>query len=129
MQVKHPPNQITAVYNVTSTTSNTSLIYSGARSRILSVVIDGEDKGQIASYKFSEIGDHEVQFIIPKGAFDATEFFNNMTQLISVDFSEFRSNVTYASKLFYNCSKLTSVTNFNPAGMTNMIVVFMVVLS
>lgn len=114
MQVKHPPNQITAVYNVTSTTSATSLCYGSKTSILDAVIIDGENKGIITSYTFPMTGEHEVRFIVKKTATDFSYFFYAQKQLVRVDFTDFNCSVSSADSMFRNCWELTTIINWNP---------------
>ena len=114
MQVKHPPNQITAVYNVTSTTSATALCHSNAISYCNGMVIDGERVDAKNSHIFPSIGEHQVQFLIKKDKTDFKEFFFGVYDtLISLDFSDFRNTITSAYRMFSNCTGLESIIGLN----------------
>ena len=95
MQVKHPPNQITAVYNVTSTSSTTKILNT-TYSYITGVIVDGERLSKpVSSYKFPTTGEHEVKFMIANGyEGSGNQLFYYVSNLVSVDFSECKAVFT-----------------------------------
>lgn len=114
-------NAIICTYNVTSTTSNTMLLYSSFSNYstyFSSMIIDGEEMPIATSYKFSTIGEHSVLFKIAEGV-DITNLyrmFYTCSALKTVDLSELdMSLVTSTSTsagtayMFYNCSGLKSI--------------------
>lgn len=112
MQVKHPPNQITAVYNVTSTTSATTLFIANLRPYISAVIIDGENVGVVNTYTFPTTGEHEAQIILPKNTVlssFASGFFQNASRVTSVDFSQMRNRITTCSGWFFGCGALKTI--------------------
>ena len=121
MQVKHPPNQITAVYNVTSTTSQTTLYaQSLGLNYVIALYVDGQlVNPSYTGYKFAETGEHEVQIVLKKTEFISVENMFKSSNIVSVDFSELRSRLTTAKEMFSSCKSLTSVTNLDMSNVTN----------
>ena len=114
MQVKHPPNQITAVYNVTSTTSATKLFYRYYnKSLIQKVIVDGETINQSVAdhqtYTFLTTGLHEVVLIVNGGAESIEGLFYQAEDLVSVDFQMCKNTWSNVSALFDSCYKLEEV--------------------
>ena len=88
---KYDPEHIVAVYNVTSTESATTLLYTS--NGISYQVIDGVQQSSVqTTYTFDTLGEHIVKYKI-----------NNTT--------------TINGNLFYNCTNLTGLTI--PYGITN----------
>lgn len=107
--------ELTAKYNVTSTTEPTIIRYSRDVYRsinFLSVLIDGVEVDYVTSYQFDTTGEHTVQFIAPKLHMNESistleTLFSGATQLTYVDFDGIdTSNVTDIDRIFYNCINL-----------------------
>ena len=102
------PNFITATYNVTSTTSSTSLLESHySLSNVKYMEIDGISVEPMLSYTFTTTGEHVVRYTIVntlKRAFQGTS-------LTSIDFSECSTNKIDGNleTIFENCEELTSI--------------------
>lgn len=121
MQVKHPPNQIRAILDVTSTSSNTYLcMYDSTASKrpYEKVLVDGEEiafkySGGKLVHVFPTLGEHEVVYIMKKDKpYSGASFFGSCSNHISIDFSEFRTGFTDCNNLFSYCSKLQSIKGF-----------------
>lgn len=133
------PSYIIATYNVTSTTSSTTLLntLNFKISDVEYMEIDGEEVEPVSSYKFSTRGEHIVKYTF-KGLQYA---FQSVTRLVKLDFSECNGsryssmyymchgcsilaevewgnctfpNVTNIQRVFYNCNLVTiSLSPFN----------------
>lgn len=113
-------NAILCKYNVTSTTSATTLLYSSFNniSYFSSMFIDGNEVGVSKTYTFSSTGTHEVIFKIAEGVKLETPYrmfygCSNLTyvDLSSVDMSAATStsNSAGTAYMFYNCSNLKTI--------------------
>jgi surface protein len=114
-------NAIICTYNVTSTTSNTTLLYSSFSNYstyFSSMIIDGEEMPIATSYKFSTVGEHSVLFKIAEGVniTNLYRMFYACSALKTVDLSELdmslvtsTSNSAGTAYMFYNCSGLKSI--------------------
>lgn len=108
MQV-YMPNLLKAVYNVTSTTSDTQLLFSSFNLYGMSkMLIDGVEVSPVRSYTFDSEGQHEVSFIfdIQNGT---ANMFSTCSALVSVDCSSFQVGGLSMSSMFSGCSNLTTV--------------------
>ena len=78
-------NQVLCKYNVTSTTSATNLLHN--QSSFASMLIDGVEQSEVMkSYIFDTTGEHTILFILAEGV------------------------TSIGADVFYNCSRLTSIT-------------------
>lgn len=114
-------NAIICTYNVTSTTSATTLLYSSFSNYstyFSSMIIDGEEVTIAKTYKFSTTGEHSVLFKIAEGVeiTNLYRMFYGCTALKTIDLSEFdMSLVTSTStssgtaEMFYGCSSLKTI--------------------
>jgi surface protein len=117
MQVKHPPNQITAKVNATSTSTSMKLFLRGNSSTtaVEAFFIDGERITSFSTssgyvmYTFPTIGEHEVKIVIKKDKQYSGDKFFYQCQISSVDFSEFRTGFSSVVSLFNYCENLTEV--------------------
>lgn len=108
MQV-YMPNLLKAVYNVTSTASETQLLFSSFSLYGMSkMLIDGVEVSPVRSYTFDSEGQHEVSFIfdIQNGT---AHMFTACSALVSVDGSSFSLGGSSMTKMFSGCSNLTTV--------------------
>ena len=106
--IEKKQNVITAIYNVTSTTSTTKLFYSSfGITGVTYMEIDGVEVTPTKTYQFTSTGLHTIKFT-PSTAL--TYCFYTCSQLVSVDFSSFDgSNIGAMSYLFHSCRALTSI--------------------
>ena len=105
--LKSRPNYITATYNITSTSTATSVLSSSyPLSGITYMEVDGEEVTPSGTYTFSTMGTHTVRFTL------ATLYkaFQSCHQLTTLDFSECNgSEYDSLSYTFYGCDALTSI--------------------
>lgn len=99
---------ITATFNVNSTTSQTQLCGSGVTSAFNYMYVDGEQINVTSGYTFSTTGEHEVQYILLDKTTITYEAFYFCNRLTSVDIGNGVTSIGYRS--FGICSILTSVT-------------------
>ena len=99
---------ITAKYNVTSTTEPTSLCYSSATSAFTEMYVDGVKIDAASGYTFNTTGEHTVQYMLA----DKTKIINNAfyrcSGLTSINIID--SVTSIGSSAFNFCTSLTSVT-------------------
>ena len=124
-----PPYDITAKFNVTSTTSPTKLCY--RTSAITEMYVDGVQIDVASGYTFNTIGEHNVQYMLSDKTTIGNEAFSGCSNLISIVIEDsvkvigresFHSCISLNSIVipdsvgfigngcFYKCSGLTSVT-------------------
>lgn len=113
-------NAILCKYNVTSTTSATTLLYSSFNntSYFSKMIIDGVEMDVTKTYTFSTTGEHnvifkladDVQFTTPYRMFYGCSALKHV-DLSEVDMSQATSTSTSAGTayMFYNCTGLKSI--------------------
>src|SRR5574344_1574471 len=95
---------ITATFDVTSTTEPTKLYNSG----IAAMSIDNVYVGVTSAYTFNTLGEHTVQYKLNDKENLTDNAFNGCSSLTSI---EIPSSVTsIGNNAFYYCTSLTSVT-------------------
>ena len=103
---KNDPVHIVAVYNVTSTSEATTLLYSSTG--ITYQIIDDVKQDTVqATYTFNTLGKHTVKYKLD-GTSISNNAFQNCTGLTSVTIPN--SVTSIGINAFQNCSGLTSVT-------------------
>ena len=99
-------NSIVAKYNVTDTTTATTIC--GATSSFSQMIVDGTAKTLATSYKFTTTGEHEVVYVLKNGTSIGDYVFNGCSSLTSINIPDGVENIpNYA---FNGCSSLTSIT-------------------
>ena len=121
--------EIVCVYNVTTTATETNLIYNSASFydiEFSGMSIDGKDVEFNKKYSFSSSGQHTVTFYVSNnGSFtDLSRLFYSIKGLVSFKTSA-GFNTSKAKKmeyLFFNCESASSidVSRFNTANATEM---------
>ena len=101
------PFDITAKYNVTSTTSTTKLYYSG-RFYPTEMYVDGEQIDVTSEYAFNTLGEHTVNYVISDKTRIDTSAFEECSNLISIIIECSVKEIGDYS--FWNCNSLSSVT-------------------
>lgn len=111
--VEYDPTYVVAKYNVTSTSSATTLFTN--TSNISKMWIDSvEQESVISSYTFSTTGVHTLKIALTTNTALSNNMFNNCSNLISVILPNTLSQIN--SYAFYNCTGLTKV--YIPNGVT-----------
>lgn len=124
-------NDITAKFNVTSTTIPTVLCNSGKETAFTEMYVDGEQIDVTSSHIFSTLGEHTVKFVLAdKTEIDRDAFYTcrNLTEIVipesityigqyAFGFCSSLTEIVIPDKVsfitngcFYECSSLTSVT-------------------
>ncbi|MCR5245024.1 MAG: BspA family leucine-rich repeat surface protein [Bacteroidales bacterium] len=125
--------EIVCVYNVTTTATETSLLYNSASYydiEFSSMSIDGTDVAFNKKYSFLSAGEHTVTFYVSNnGSFTSLErLFYGIKNLISFKTSAGfnTTKVTSMDHMFFNCEKATSidVSRLNTANATKINGVF-----
>ena len=102
-----PQYDITSTFNVTSTTSPTTLCHSSAISYFTEMYIDGVQIDVASGYTFSTTGEHTVQYILADKTTIGDEAFSGCTSLSSIVIPDSVTSIgTYS---FFGCSSLTSI--------------------
>ena len=99
---------ITAKFNVTSTTSNTKICNSSATSAFTYMFVDGEQIDVTSGYTFSTTGEHEVQYVLSDKTTIVRDSFYLCSYLTSITIPS--SVTSIGIQAFYGCKSLTSVT-------------------
>jgi hypothetical protein len=86
IELQTKPNFILATYNITSTTTETQLVYASF-SYLKSVIIDGQNLGAIKKYKFSSTGLHTVKITVTN-PYQLFYSYNAQIPVVSVDLSQ-----------------------------------------
>ena len=109
-------NSIICKYDVTSTSSATTLLYSQL-SNFSTMIIDGEEMTAASSYTFSSLGEHEVAFKVADGLVLSKLYmqFRGCSTLVeadcsSIDLSSVETTTSSGTAwMFYDCKKLKKV--------------------
>ena len=101
------PYDITAKYNVTSTTSPTKLYYSG-RFYPTEMYVDGEQIDVTSEYTFNTLGEHTVNYVFSDKTRIDSSAFEECSNLISIVIESSVKEIGDYS--FCNCNNLSSVT-------------------
>ena len=99
---------ITAKFNVTSTTSNTKICNSAATSSFTYMFVDGEQIDVTSGYTFNTTGEHEVQYIMSDKTTIGEETFSGCISLTSITIPDSVTDI--GGYAFRSCESLTSVT-------------------
>ena len=99
---------ITAKFNVTSTTSPTKLYYSEIEKYINEMEIDGIKVDVTSEYTFNTIGEHTVEYMLKDKREINSGAFSNCTNLTSIVIKEGLETIRY--RAFYRCTNLSSIT-------------------
>ena len=99
---------ITAKFNVTSTTEPTSLCYSERIPYISEMYVDGVKVGVTSAYTFNTLGEHTVEYMLKTNTNLFHYFFNGCTSLTTIEISDSVTNI--GSGVFASCTSLSSVT-------------------
>ena len=99
------PYDITAKFNVTSTTSPTKVC--NRTSAITEMYVDGVQIDVSSGYTFNTIGNHTVGYTLPDKTTIGDYIFDRCSGLTSVKIIDSVTNIGEGS--FYNCSGLTSI--------------------
>lgn len=103
---KYDPEHIVAVYNVTSTESATTLLYTS--NGISYQVIDGVQQSSVqTTYTFDTLGEHIVKYKFNGTYINGQTTFYMCPNLVSVVIPETITSIEGA--FFYSCSNLTNV--------------------
>ena len=116
------PYDAVLVYDVTSTTSSTTLFYSS--SIISQMYVDDVEVTETTSYTFDTLGEHKVGFIFKPNQTYFSNMFKQCNNLKRIThWSYDMSNVTSLYQTFYNCSELSDIsalTNWNVGNVTTL---------
>lgn len=99
---------ITAKFNVTSTTSPTKLYYSEIEKYINEMEIDGVKVDVTSAYTFNTLGEHTVEYMLKDKIEINSGAFSNCTNLTSIVIKEGLQTIRY--RAFYRCTSLSSIT-------------------
>lgn len=109
-------NSIICKYNVTSTSSATTLLYT-LSTNFSTMIIDGEEMAVASSYKFSSLGEHEVAFKVADGLVLSKLYqqFQNCSTLVeadcgAIDLSSVETTtLSGTAYMFFGCNELRKV--------------------
>ena len=102
-----PQYDITSTFNVTSTTSPTTLCYSSATTAFTEMYIDDMQISPTSAYTFSSTGEHTVGYTLSDKTKIGDEYFRQCQNLLSVTIGSGVKTIGPSS--FYYCLKLSSV--------------------
>ena len=108
------PYDITAKFNVTSTTSPTQLYYS-ERNYFTEIYVDGEQIDVTSGYTFNTLGEHTVQYMLSDKTTIGNEAFSGCSNLISIVIED--SVKVIGRESFHSCKSLTEIVI--PESVTN----------
>ena len=101
---------VTATYDITNTTGNTTLLYHSSypdKTQCVRMKVDGTETSASNFYRFTTTGTHTVRFTFPDKTLIPESAFYNNANLISIRIPEGVTKLsTYA---FYNCIRLSDV--------------------
>ena len=101
------PYDITAKFNVTSTTSPTQLCHSSAISYFTEMYVDGVQIDVASGYTFNTTGEHTVNYMLADKTKIVDSSFYGCSNLISIVIPDTVTSIdTYS---FFGCSSLTSI--------------------
>ena len=106
---------ITAKFNVTSTTSPTKLCYSSATSSFTEMYVDSVKIDVSSGYTFNTTGEHTVQYMLSDKTKIVKYTFSGCTSLTSVYIENSVKEIGYYA--FENCTSLTEIVI--PESITN----------
>ena len=109
------PYDITAKFNVTSTTSPTQLCYSSATSAFTEMYVDDVQIDVSSGYTFNTIGEHNVQYMLSDKTTIGNEAFSGCSNLISIVIED--SVKVIGRESFHSCKSLTEIVI--PESVTN----------
>lgn len=101
------PYDITAKFNVTSTTEPTQLYY-GERNNFTEMYVDGEQIDVTSEYTFNTLGEHTVNYVLSYKTFIDSNTFEGCSNLISIVIESSVEEIS--AYVFWNCNSLSSVT-------------------
>lgn len=106
---------ITAKFNVTSTTRPTSLCYSSATSAFTEMYVDGVKIDVASGYTFNTTGEHTVNYMLADKTKIVNYSFSGCTSLTSVDILDSVKEI--GREAFHSCKSLTEI--IIPESVTN----------
>lgn len=101
---------MTATYDITETSSPSSIYYSpaGRPNYPVRMQIDNEETPPAATHIFKVAGKHEIRYAFKEKTDIAYSFFSNITALTSVKIPEGVKSIGHS--VFFGCRRLTAVT-------------------
>ena len=111
MGSSHPSvdTRMVAVFDVTSTTSDTRVLYNASKlSLFTGMWVDGEKLSSVvARYRFSTLGEHEVKYQLADQTTLASELFRECANMIKIVIPS--GVLSTGNLLFYQCTKLAEI--------------------
>jgi hypothetical protein len=108
INVEEKETRVICTYNVTSTTEETHLLYSGLTlSEIASMEVDGVNATVATGYTFTTTGTHTVKYTFKDNTWISNKAFQECTALISVTIPS--SVINIGSYAFKKCTGLASI--------------------
>ena len=101
------PYDITAKYNVTSTTSKTLLCYNGSESYFTEMYVDGEQIDVTSGYTFNTTGEHTVNYVLADKTKIGNYAFSGCSNLISIVIEDSVKEI--GREAFHSCKSLTEI--------------------
>ena len=126
-------NIIKGVFNVEDTYKDVTIFNQYVEDEGYDVYLNEEKINIIKSYNipcknFEKEGNYEYKIVFKKGINNLERIFQNCSNLISIDFSEFdTSNATSIGRMFNQCNKLKKIkgiNKFNTSKVNNMKAMF-----
>lgn len=101
--------RMTAIFDVTSTTSDTCVLYNTSKlSLFTGMWVDGEKlPSVIARYRFSTLGEHEVKYQLADQTTLANELFRGCSDMTKIVIPN--GVLSTGSLLFYQCTRLAEI--------------------
>lgn len=101
--------RMTAIFDVTSTTSDTSVLYNTSKLPLFTAMwVDGEElPSVVARYRFSTLGEHEVKYQLADQTTLANELFRGCTDMTKIVIPNGVLSTGYL--LFYQCTRLAEI--------------------
>ena len=109
------PYDITAKFNVTSTTSKTLLCYNGSESYFTEMYVDGVQIDVASGYTFNTLGEHTVNYMLTDKTTIGNNSFSGCSNLISIVIED--SVKVVGREAFHSCKSLTEIVI--PESVTN----------